>query len=71
MCCAAGRSVKQHYLGSYRTAMVAVLRAQFSPIKAFKGGRAGAARLADNPAVTTYLCHAGDRQAPILAANCA
>ena len=51
--------MKQHYLGSYRQALVAVLRAQFCPVKAFEGGRAGAGRLADNAAVHAYLCHAG------------
>ena len=53
------QSVKAHYLKSYQAALVGVLRLQFSPTKAFVGGRCGALALADNPAVFAYLCATG------------
>ncbi|BDA45987.1 probable lipase at C-terminar half [Coccomyxa sp. Obi] len=53
------RSVKAHYLKSYQAALAGVLRAQFSPLKAFVGGRRGACTLADDPHVFSYLCSAG------------
>jgi hypothetical protein len=58
--------VKQHFLASYRSALTAILRAQFSLTKAFVEGRAGALRLAANPAVHAYLCHAGVALFPAL-----
>jgi hypothetical protein len=56
---AAHKSVKAHYLNSYRNAIAAVLRAQFSPSKGCVGGRAGALALAENPYVSEFLSSAG------------
>ncbi|CAL8462126.1 g1657 [Coccomyxa elongata] len=53
------RSVKAHYLKSYQAALAEVLRVQFSPLKAFVGGRCGACTLANDPAVFSYLCSTG------------
>ncbi|KAK9906707.1 hypothetical protein WJX75_006507 [Coccomyxa subellipsoidea] len=53
------QSVKAHYLKSYQAALAGVLRLQFSPVKAFLGGRSGALTLADNPTVFAYLCATG------------
>lgn len=39
--------------------MAGVLRVQFSPLKAFVGGRIGALTLADNSHVYDYLCATG------------
>ena len=58
---AACQSVKAHYLKSYQAALAGVLRLQFSPVKAFLGGRSGALTLADNPTVFAYLCATGSQ----------
>ena len=60
--CPAGKhSVKEHYLASYRKAMAAVVRAQFSASKASAGGRAGALALAENEHIMQSLCCEGKR----------
>ena len=59
MCPAGKHSVKEHYLLSYRKAMAAVVRAQFSASKASAGGRAGALALADNEHILQSLCCEG------------
>ncbi len=51
--------MRQHFLAAYRAALLAVLRAQFSGTKRFRGGLAGALQLARNPHVRGYLCGAG------------
>ncbi len=56
---AACRSLKAHYLKSYRSALGGVLRAQFCPLKAFVGGRRAALTLTDSPQVSSYLCSTG------------
>ena len=58
--CPAGKhSVKEHYLVSYRKAMAAVVRVQFSASKASAGGRAGALALAENEHIMRSLCCEG------------
>ncbi len=60
--CSVGKhSVKEHYLGSYRKAMAAVVRAQFSASKGTPGGRAGVLALADNEHIFQCLCAVGER----------
>ena len=51
--------MKEHYLLSYRKAMAAVVRAQFSASKASAGGRAGALALAENEHIFQSLCCEG------------
>ena len=58
---AAGKhSVRQHFLAAYRSALLAVLRAQFSGTKRFRGGLQGALQLTRNAHVHGYLRSAGD-----------
>ena len=60
---AAGKHrLKDHFLGSYRAAMAAVVRAQFSASKASVGGRAGALGLAGNEEIFQSLCSEGQAQ---------
>lgn len=54
--------LKEHFLGSYRGAMAAVVRAQFSASKASVGGRAGALGLAENEEIFRSLCSEGQPQ---------
>lgn len=59
--CSAGKhSVKEHYLGSYRKAIAAVVRAQFSASKGTPGGRAGVLALTDNEHIFQCLCAVGE-----------
>ena len=51
--------LKEHFLGAYRGAMAAVVKAQFSASKATAGGRAGALSLADNEEIFRSLCSEG------------
>ncbi len=51
--------LKEHFLGAYRGAMAAVVKAQFSASKATSGGRAGALSLADNKEIFHSLCRDG------------